>query len=55
MCFNISPDMYEELIEQGFRECHDKENLKQSLKSKKQRYDYIYIWNKEINAFNSQE
>ena len=53
MCFNIAPDMYEDLIKQGFRECDDKENLKQSLKSKKQRFDYIYIWEK--NAVKSPE
>lgn len=53
MCFNISPDMYKDLIKFGFRECNEKENLKQSIKSKKQREDFIYIWNK--NAFNSEE
>ena len=43
-CFNISPDMYDKLLSYGFNPCNEKVPLKQSLKSKNQRQDYIYVW-----------
>lgn len=54
MCFNISPEMYKDLIKFGFRECDIIEELSQRKKNgNDKRQDFIYIWNK--NAFNSEE
>ena len=54
MCFNISPEMYIDLIKFGFRECDIIEKLSQRKKNgNDKRQDFIYIWNK--NAFNPEE
>jgi len=46
VCFNISPKMYNDIMELDFQPCDIEENLKQQMgKNKSKKQDKIYIWN----------
>jgi hypothetical protein len=44
VCFNISPQMYADLLEHGFRACDEEEDLLQQKRMGKNKGDKIYIW-----------
>jgi hypothetical protein len=46
VCFNISPQMYDDALKYGLKPCDEEEDLKQQLgqKMNKKKQDKIYIW-----------
>jgi hypothetical protein len=46
VCFNISPQMYDDALNYGLKPCDEEEDLKQQLgqKMNKKKQDKIYIW-----------
>jgi hypothetical protein len=44
VCINISPKMYQELLEFGFRKCDEEYDLLQQKRIGKDKQDKIYVW-----------
>ena len=44
VCINISPKMYDELLQSGFRKCDEEYNLLQQKRLGKDKQDKIYVW-----------
>ena len=44
VCFNISPQMYKDLLKHGFRACDMSHDLLQQKRLGKDKYDRIYCW-----------
>jgi hypothetical protein len=44
VCINISPGMYKELINSGFRKCDEEYDLLQQKRLGKDKMDKIYVW-----------